>query len=74
MQYHVPPCYTILMIPRGIPVGSLTLGRRFTAEEVARILSGEPVSSVVASAPRELTREEFYAELLLSAERGESAT
>ncbi len=51
---------------QGRPVGSLRLGRRFTAEELAQVAAGVPVDAVVETAgvlPPPLTREEMYASL-----------
>lgn len=52
----------------GQPVGNLTLGRRFTAQELAQIQSGACVSDLVATAPRIKTREEMYQDLFCAQE------
>lgn len=44
----------------GSPSGNIRLGRRYTAEEFARIVAGVPVEAVIQDAPRPLTREEAY--------------
>ena len=46
--------------PIGRPVGNLRLGRRYTAEEFTRLSTGTTVETIIASGPRQLTREEFY--------------
>jgi hypothetical protein len=51
------------MLKNGRPVGNLTLGRRFTENELAEIASGTDVSALVARAPKLKTREEMYQDL-----------